>query len=224
MFTGIITHLGEIIEINNKREDWIVTLAIPFHLKLGQSLACNGICLTITHIAENKLISDYNSEEKFHASVCISQATREVTTASLWKLGKKLNLERSLAIGSRLDGHFVFGHVDCVAKVIELTKIGESYRLRLMICSDNSNSLLSKEKDKEPAEIFHCIVPKGSITLNGIAFTVNHVDPFQKIIEVNVIPYTYENTNLRYNKNGDYMNIELDILGKYISNIIKNHL
>ncbi len=290
MFTGIITHLSRIIQIDRSQQDWIIAMSLPFTPDLGASIAFNGICLTIASINSSDSSSDsgvYRSQTKpteydSIVSVCISQATRSVTDSSSWREGDLLNVERSLLIGDRLDGHFVFGHVDCVGEIISLDKVGESHnRLRIRLDrveegrdyeGDLDNGLNIKTYDsydgtrtnssseqgeqatstrrvlnirdtcngqakgevkvRDPKcneaislnsfayDAFDCIVLKGSITLNGIAFTINSVDRVERMIEVNVIPYTYQNTNLRRASVGKSVNIELDMMGKYVANLM----
>ena len=194
MFTGIIESIGKVknIEKDGKNYHFTFQSDISKNLKIDQSVAHNGVCLTVT--------SQNNME---HQVTAIYETIQKTNMSSL-KIGSLVNLERCLKIGDRLDGHMVQGHVD---DTIICTKINEedgSWRIGFE--GENLNEKL--------------IVDKGSICINGTSLTVAKIN--NKFVEVAIIPYTYEYTNFKQLKLNDIVNIEYDILGKYIlKNIIK---
>ena len=194
MFTGIIESIGKVknIEKDGKNYHFTFQSDISKNLKIDQSVAHNGVCLTVT--------SQNNME---HQVTAIYETIQKTNMSSL-KIGSLVNLERCLKIGDRLDGHMVQGHVD---DTIVCTKINEedgSWRIGFE--GENLNEKL--------------IVDKGSICINGTSLTVAKIN--NKFVEVAIIPYTYENTNFKQLKLNDMVNIEYDILGKYIlKNITK---
>ena len=158
--------------------------------KIGDSISINGVCETVTEIGINS----------FKAK--ISEETFTVTTFKNLKTGDIVNLERALSLNSRLGGHIVTGHVECCAGFAKIENFGEFYNLTFEI----------------PDNYTKYVVYKGSITINGISLTVAEInDCFVKIA---VIPHTYNHTNLKYLKTGDFVNIETDILGKYVEKIL----
>lgn len=188
MFTGIIESIGKVEKIEKDGQNYHFTFKsdISKDLKIDQSVAHNGVCLTV--------ISQNNMKHK----VTAIYETIQKTNMSSLKLGSLVNLERCLKIGDRLDGHMVQGHVD---ETIICTKIKEedgSWRIGFE--GTNLNEKL--------------IVDKGSICINGISLTVAKINKI--FVEVAIIPYTYENTNFKQLKINDKVNIEYDILGKYI--------
>ena len=188
MFTGIIESIGKVEKIEKDGKNYHFTFKsdISKDLKIDQSVAHNGVCLTV--------ISQNNMKHK----VTAIYETIQKTNMSSLKLGSLVNLERCLKIGDRLDGHMVQGHVD---ETIICTKIKEedgSWRIGFE--GTNLNEKL--------------IVDKGSICINGISLTVAKINRI--FVEVAIIPYTYENTNFKQLKINDKVNIEYDILGKYI--------
>lgn len=194
MFTGIIESIGKVEKIEKDGENYHFTFQsdISKNLKIDQSVAHNGVCLTVT--------SQNNME---HQVTAIYETIQKTNMSSL-KIGSLVNLERCLKIGDRLDGHMVQGHVD---NTVVCTKINEedgSWRIGFE--GENLNEKL--------------IVDKGSICINGTSLTVAKIN--NKFVEVAIIPYTYENTNFKQLKINDIVNIEYDILGKYIlKNITK---
>ena len=188
MFTGIIESTGKVEKIEKDGENYHFTIQskISKDLKIDQSVAHNGVCLTVTY--QNYVV---------HKVTAIYETILKTNMKSL-KIGSLVNLERCLKIGDRLDGHMVQGHVD---DTILCTKINEedgSWRIGFE--GENLNEKL--------------IVDKGSICINGISLTVAKID--KKFMEVAIIPYTYNNTNFNLLKLNDLVNIEYDILGKYI--------
>lgn len=188
MFTGIIESIGLIKAIQKQGENYhyTVTSDISKELKIDQSVAHNGVCLTIT--------SCNNLDHK----VTAIKETIQKTNMSHWKIGQIINLERCLKIGERLDGHMVQGHVDDTIKCSSICEEGGSWRIAFE--GKNINPRL--------------IVDKGSICINGVSLTV--VKVAKDFLEVAIIPYTYENTNFKELKVNNLVNIEYDILGKYI--------
>ena len=188
MFTGIIESIGLIKAIQKQGENfhYTVTSDISKELKIDQIVAHNGVCLTIT--------SCNNLDHK----VTAIKETIQKTNMSHWKIGQIINLERCLKIGDRLDGHMVQGHVDDTIKCSSICEEGGSWRIAFE--GKNINPRL--------------IVDKGSICINGVSLTV--VKVAKDFLEVAIIPYTYENTNFKELKVNNLVNIEYDILGKYI--------
>ncbi|MEM7043287.1 MAG: riboflavin synthase [Pseudomonadota bacterium] len=189
MFTGIITDVGRIASIDdrNGREMTIETTLPLADVAIGGSIATSGICFTAVEKDDNWF------------SVVASGATLEVTTAGRWKVGDRVNLERSLRIGDELGGHIVFGHVDAVGTVRALDAVAESHRLEIGV----------------PTDLAPLIAVKGSITVDGISLTVNEAghDRFA----VNIIPHTFAETNLSNRQPGDPVNIEIDMLARYVA-------
>lgn len=189
MFTGIIEDLGRVEAIG--RKSGIFHIQVKSHIftgqKIGDSIAVNGVCLTILDL-KNDL-----------ASFDIMEETLKRANLNRLKIGDKVNLERALKVGDRLSGHFVTGHVDCVAKIIEKNE---------------------KIKIKIPNERMKFTVPKGSVALDGVSLTIANIggDSFT----VYLIPHTIKNTNLGNKKIGDELNVEFDILGKYALNVKDN--
>ena len=188
MFTGIIESLGEIIDIVKEGENYHFTIKsnISKELKIDQSVAHNGVCLTV--VAQNS---------KEHIVTAINETVQKTNMSSL-KIGQFLNLERCLKMGGRLDGHMVQGHVDNTIKCTDIKDENGSWRYYFE--DDNLNPKL--------------LVHKGSISINGVSLTIANTN--EKSLEVAIIPYTYENTNFKELKVNDKVNIEYDILGKYI--------
>ena len=194
MFTGIIESIGKVENIEKDGENYHFTFQsdISKNLKIDQSVAHNGVCLTVT--------SQNNME---HQVTAIYETIQKTNMSSL-KIGSLVNLERCLKIGDRLDGHMVQGHVDDTVVCTKINEEDGSWRIGFE--GENLNEKL--------------IVDKGSICINGISLTVAKIN--NNYVEVAIIPYTYENTNFKQLKINDLVNIEYDILGKYIQkNITK---
>ena len=188
MFTGIIESLGEITEIEKDGENYHFTIEseISKELKIDQSVAHNGVCLTVIEKTEKK-----------HIVTAIHETVQKTNMGSL-KVGNLLNLERCLKIGGRLDGHMVQGHVDDTIKCVKIEEENGSWRYYF------------KGGNIDPK----LLVNKGSVCINGVSLTIAKTS--DKDFEVAIIPYTYENTNFKDLKVNDFINIEYDILGKYI--------
>jgi len=161
-------------------------------IKIGDSVCVSGVCLTATSVAVGVFSADY------------SPNTDKLTTMSSLKQNSKVNLERALQLSSRLDGHIVSGHVDGTAKITSLEKVGEFYKLKFLADGNITN---------------YC-VNKGSIAIDGISLTLSEVS--DKGFEIYVIPETLKSTNLQYKKSGDYVNVETDVLAKYLEKFSKN--
>lgn len=191
MFTGIIEELGEIKQIEHEGSNIHFTLSCAFtkELKVDQSLAHNGVCLTVVQIDGE----DY--------TVTAIDETLKKTDLSEWKVGRKVNLERCMPANGRFDGHIVQGHVDTTATCESITEKDGSWEFRFSYTSDDIT------------------VEKGSITVNGASLTV--VDSKDKSFAVHIIPYTYDHTVFHQMKVGDKVNLEFDIIGKYIAKIMK---
>lgn len=193
MFTGIIEETGKIKTFkknSNGAEIEVECSEVLKDTKIGDSISVNGTCQTVIELLNNS----------FKAQ--ISDETLRVTNFNYAKAGQSVNLERALTLSSRLGGHIVSGHVDGVGKFVSKEKLTDFYNLGFEI----------------PSELDKYIVYKGSITINGISLTVASI--INNIVEVAIIPHTFENTNLLTLKEGDYVNIETDILGKYVEKFL----
>lgn len=189
MFTGIIETLGIISDIKKDQENVHLTIQtnITNELKIDQSVAHNGVCLTVVDLFDNK-----------HVVTAIKE-TIDKTTLGSWKIGDKVNIERAMKLGDRLDGHIVQGHVDQTA-----------------VCS----SIIDKEGSWEytfeyDSSLNNITIEKGSITVNGTSLTV--VNSKKDSFSVAIIPYTYENTIFHTFEIGTKVNLEFDVVGKYIA-------
>tara|TARA_Y100000385_G_scaffold287789_1_gene352837 strand:- start:245 stop:829 length:585 start_codon:yes stop_codon:yes gene_type:complete len=189
MFTGIIEGLGTVLFLEKEKTNIHLTVesAISKELKIDQSIAHNGVCLTVVAKTEHQ-----------HTVTIIDETVIKTNFSNL-KVGNSLNLERCLKVGSRLDGHMVQGHVDEVATCMEVLEDKGSWRYVF----------------KGTEQVKNLVVNKGSICINGVSLTV--VNTKETIFEVAIIPYTYENTTFKEIKAGDLVNIEYDIIGKYIT-------
>lgn len=189
MFTGIIEELGKILSITEKRI--IVECATILEgTKLGDSIAVNGVCLTVVELSSNSFSAD------------ISPETLQVTALGKLQKGDFINLERALAANGRFGGHIVSGHIDGLGKFIDCPKKGDFYELKVEL------------KPEQAKYVIH----KGSITINGISLTIAEVST--NYIKAAIIPHTYENTSLKTLKNGDFVNIEVDMIAKYIEKLL----
>jgi riboflavin synthase len=199
MFTGIVESLGEITKIESEGNNLHFTLQCPFanELKIDQSLAHDGVCLTVVKCD----LTSY--------TVTAIQETLERSSLGVWAVGKKVNLERCLRLGDRLDGHMVQGHVDTTGTLVSSASHDGSYVLKFEHPYSEDN----------PQWI---TISKGSITINGISLTV--VDSAAGSFSVALIPYTWSETNMHLLTEGDQVNLEFDILGKYISKMMASKL
>lgn len=194
MFTGIITDVGKLVNCEGQYFK-ILSNFDTTTIKLGCSIACDGVCLTVVGI-ETELNSSVLSFE-------VSPETKLCSTLGSWQKGRLINLERSLNVGEELSGHFVSGHVDGTAQVLSHVKDGNSVRFKL-------------EARPEHARF---IAPKCSITLDGISLTVNEVDGC--CFGVNLVPHTLSVTTWGSKKKGDYVNLEVDMIARYVNRILE---
>lgn len=191
MFTGIIETLGSIEEIRKENDNVHITVAstINEYLKIDQSVAHNGVCLTVVAITDKNY------------TVTAIKETVEKTNLSDWKVGDLVNLERAMKLGDRLDGHIVQGHVD---------QIGICKSIK----EANGSWYFTFEYDEK---LNNLTIEKGSITINGVSLTV--VNSLKNEFSVAIIPYTYEHTNFKNFKIGTKINLEFDVIGKYVSKL-----
>lgn len=195
MFTGIITDVGS-VELVSKRGDTtfkIKTIFDPIGISIGSSIACSGACLTV--------IAKGGREGDSWFQVEVSAETLSKTTLGNWAVGQKVNLERSLKVGDEIGGHIVSGHVDGVGEIVSMKTEGDSTRVKI----------------KAPKTLAKFIAPKGSISLDGTSLTVNEVDG--TIFGVNVIPHTSKVTTWGAMHEGSKVNIEIDMLARYLARL-----
>ena len=194
MFTGIIETLGTVQEVKKEQDNIHITIdsSLSNELKIDQSVAHNGICLTVVAI------------EGRHYTVTAIGETIKKTNISHWKVSESVNLERAMKLGDRLDGHIVQGHVDQIGNCISVQETNGSW-------------LYTFEYDSSLQNI---TIEKGSITVNGVSLTV--VDSGKNNFSVAIIPYTYEHTNFSSFVVGTKVNLEFDVIGKYVSRLYAN--
>ncbi|MCX8064564.1 MAG: riboflavin synthase [Candidatus Hydrogenedentes bacterium] len=192
MFTGIIEEVGTIL--SHRAHEIEISASKDFlNIKSGESVSVNGACLTVVQVKESSFL------------VNISPETIKKTTFSELSNGDKVNLERAIRIGDRLNGHIVLGHVDCVGKVEKIIHDGT----------------FSTWWFSFPEEFSKYLVPKGSISIDGISLTI--VDIEKNLFSVAIIPATFSNTNLKYKRVGQKVNLEVDIIGKYVDRILSSY-
>jgi riboflavin synthase len=193
MFTGLIERTGQLAESKTTPGGQRVRIgtALGSELAPGDSVAVNGVCLTVATC----------DAEGFHAD--IGPETARVTTLAALRRGSVLNLERPLRPDSRLGGHFVQGHVDAVGRIDEIRQEGESYWITVSY----------------PRELAALLIRKGSIAVDGISLTVAGLD--ERLFDVQVIPFTWGHTNLSAASPGDHVNLEFDMLGKYVARAVE---
>ena len=189
MFTGIIEEIGIVKSITNNKIA-ILAKTVLNNTNIGDSIAVNGVCLTVVKTGEDYFEAD------------ISPETMNVTALNNLNLGHLVNLERAMPADGRFGGHFVSGHVDCVGKYKEVKKEGDFYNIKIEI----------------PEKYTKYIAKKGSVAINGISLTVADIN--NNIILIAIIPHSFKNTNLKTLKNGDCVNIETDILAKYVEKFL----
>ena len=198
MFTGIVSQIG-IIESAEQRGDLSIIVACDFPAEtigIGDSIACNGCCLTVTR--KGRLASG-----KMYFSVDLSGETISRTASQQWGKGAGVNLERSLKLGDSLDGHMVSGHVDGIAVVRSITADGDSHKVEF----------------EAPGELARFIAEKGSVTLDGVSLTVNAVS--QVRFGVNIIAHTWAVTTLGNLQPGSEVNLEIDMLARYVARLLE---
>ena len=184
MFSGIVENIGEITKIKDSK----IYLKTPLlkEISIGQSVAHDGVCLTVSNV-----LADSYEVELMPETFAKSHFKQK-------KTGDFINLERSLKINDRLDGHLVQGHTDCVGTIVSIENIENSYLIKIKINSNYEKYLVNK----------------GSITVNGVSLTVVNIK--NNIFSVSIVPYTWKNTNFKFLKKADLVNIETDILAKYL--------
>jgi len=194
MFTGIIEHLGTVESLEANAEGGRLTVHAPTvanHLQISNSIAVNGCCLTVVAAENGRFSADLSGE------------TLRKTSIGEWKAGTQVNLEQPLTAGKEFGGHFVLGHVDTIGRVARLEPEGENWWYGVEV----------------PESFARYIVPQGSITIDGISLTVARWNG--RVAEIAVIPFTYQHTNVRNKKLADAVNLEADILGKYIERYLE---
>lgn len=189
MFTGIIEQVAVVKKVVRENDNLHITLEAPFtpELKIDQSVAHNGICLTVVNI-----------ENQEYTVTAIHETILKTNIAS-WEVNKKINVERCMQMNGRLDGHIVQGHVDTTGTCTAIEDQNGSWKYTISYTDE------------------HVTVEKGSITINGVSLTV--VDSKDKSFSVCIIPYTYEHTNFHQLNVGDKVNLEFDIIGKYVAKL-----
>jgi riboflavin synthase len=199
MFTGIVTDVGRVAALERQTDSTDTRIAIQTRfavedIALGASIACSGCCLTVVEKHAGQF------------AVQASAETLEHTTLGAWAVGTPINLERSLKVGDELGGHLVSGHVDGVARVLSRRPVAGSTRWEFEL----------------PAGFERLVAAKGSIALDGVSLTVNHVEGAR--FGVNIIPHTFENTNFSDLGPGDRVNFEIDMLARYVARLIEPDL
>ncbi|WP_395802864.1 riboflavin synthase [Daejeonella sp.] len=196
MFTGIIETIGRVVELKKEQDNLhlIIESDISNELKIDQSVAHNGVCLTVVALTDNT-----------HTVTAIAETLNKTSIGKL-QLGNLINLERCMQMNGRLDGHIVQGHVDQTAICTEVKEMAGSWKYTFTY---------------DPT-IGNITVEKGSICVNGISLTV--VNSHENAFSVAIIPYTYEHTNMQELKKGDVVNLEFDIIGKYVARLLGKQL
>lgn len=191
MFTGIIESLGKVKALKKDKENLNITIESDLtpELKIDQSVSHNGVCLTVVHI-----------DNQQYTVTAIKETLKKSNIGNL-KVGDLVNLERAMKLGDRLDGHIVQGHVDQIARCIKVIEQDGSWVFTF----------------KYDASLGNLTIEKGSITVNGVSLTV--VDSGKDIFSVAIIPYTFEHTNFNSLKEGSKVNLEFDVIGKYVSKL-----
>lgn len=195
MFTGLITDQGEIAVIQDANGGSRMEIRTQYDtsvIDVGASIACNGCCLTAVELSRDSFVVE------------VSKETLSRTTLGNWQAGRIINLEQSIKLGDEMGGHLVSGHVDCTAEVISRERDGESYRFLFRL----------------PPEFARFIAAKGSVAVDGVSLTVNEVGADQ--FGVNIIPHTCAVTGFGALKPGDIVNIEIDMLARYVARLL-NH-
>ena len=191
MFTGIIEGMGTVSNLKNELDNLHITIKsdITKELKIDQSIAHNGVCLTVVDIKDDLY------------TVTAIKETLEKSNLGVFKIGDKINLERAMILGERLDGHIVQGHVDQTAVCTNVNEENGSWMFTF----------------KHDGSINNITIEKGSITVNGVSLTV--VNSKDGEFSVAIIPYTFDNTNFGYIKLGTVVNLEFDVIGKYVQRL-----
>ena len=195
MFTGIIEHLGTIDSLQLSADGGRLTVHAPTvapHLAVANSIAVNGCCLTVVALQNGRFSADLSGE------------TLRKTSIGEWSPGQRVNLEQPMTAGKEFGGHFVLGHVDAIGRVTRLDPEGENWCYGVEV----------------PESFARSVVPQGSIAIDGISLTVAHWNG--RVVEAAIIPFTYEHTNVRDKLIGDAVNLEGDVLGKYVERYLES--
>lgn len=196
MFTGIIEELGTILSIEKRQSNMKVKYLAKTVLEsteIGDSICVNGICQTVTSLSGNSFSTD------------ISEETLKKTTAGTFQPGEKVNLERALSLDKPIGGHLVQGHINGTGKVLLIDNTGEMYKMTLSI----------------PQQLMRYLIDEGSVAVDGISLTIATVNRTQKQIFLQIIPLTFRETVLSFRRVGDHVNIETDMIGRYVETLIK---
>ncbi len=195
MFTGIIEQIGKVIALEPKAGDLRIHIQVSeldwSDVALGDSIATNGVCLTVVELSGNGYWAD------------VSRETLDVTTVKKWQIGSRVNIEKALTPQTRLGGHIVSGHVDGIGEVVERRPDARSERFTL----------------RAPKNIARYIATKGSITIDGTSLTVNKVD--RELFDINIVPHTLEKTVIGDYKPGTQVNLEVDVLARYLERLLE---
>lgn len=194
MFTGLVRDVGEITGFERQGDNIRITISsnLPQNTyQLGSSILCSGICLTVVEFGDGRFVME------------VSPETVEKTNIASWDVGTKINLEPSLCMGDELGGHLVFGHVDALATITELNEDGDSWRFTFEV----------------PENLKSYFASKGSVSLDGISLTVNEVNDNR--FGVCIIPHTWTHTTLSERKVGDKVNLEVDMLARYVARMLE---
>lgn len=193
MFTGIVSAIGEIIDLEHRQGDVRLSISAPElgfdDVKLGDSIACSGVCLTAVELTEQGFIAD------------VSVETLSLTTIADWQVSSRINLEKAMQASDRFGGHIVSGHVDGIGEVLSLHEDARSWRFRI----------------KAPVSLTKYIAQKGSITLDGTSLTVNAVEKNE--FEVNIVPHTMLHTVFGDYQVGTRVNLEVDLIARYLERL-----
>ncbi|RZB12813.1 riboflavin synthase [Ehrlichia minasensis] len=195
MFKGIVEDIGTVVQVcNTKNRDRRISIKpsnfrFLSETKLGDSIGCSGICLSVVELNDNYFVTD------------VSDATLSITNATHWEEGTKINLELPIRITDRLDGHLVQGHVDGVGKITSIIKVNSSHNIEFHV----------------PDTLLKYMIVKGSIAINGVSLTINAIS--NGVLSVNIIPHTWEKTVFQYSQVNDIVNIEADILAKHLEQL-----
>ena len=197
MFTGIVEEMGKVGNISGGEKALrleIEAREVLKDLKVSDSINVNGACLTVIEVKKHSFVVE------------VVEETSKRTDLKVLRTGDNINLERSLRLSDRLSGHIVTGHIDCVGKIISIEKKEKSLILKFSI----------------PEEFSSYMVEKGSIAVEGVSLTV--VEVYPEAFTVSIIPFTYEHTNFKYKKENESVNVEFDIIGKYIKKMVVSSL
>lgn len=204
MFTGIITDIGRVLSVET-RGDTRFTIGTSYDsggIAMGASIACGGACLTVVDKGPVDTGESVDDGLPHWFAVDVSGETLSKTTLGSWGAGTEINLERALAFGDELGGHLVTGHVDGLAQLISVRPEGDSHRITIEV----------------PAGLEGYVAQKGSICLDGVSLTVNEVEG--RRFGVNLIPHTWDNTTFRDRREGDVLNMEVDLLARYVARLM----